>query len=176
MQEIGFQLYADMLRAAVSALKAGREPDLSAPLGITTEINLHVPALLPEIYCNDVHERLVLYKRLANCATLEELEVMQEELVDRFGRPPEPALALLACHRLRLVAKPMGVRKIDASPERTTLQFVKEPPFDAGALILLVQRDGRIRFAGQDRIRIERAAPTLAERVALVGDFLSQLR
>jgi transcription-repair coupling factor (superfamily II helicase) len=176
MQEIGFQLYADMLRAAVSALKAGREPDLSAPLGITTEINLHVPALLPEIYCNDVHERLVLYKRLANCETLEELELMQEELVDRFGRPPEPALALLACHRLRLVAKPMGVRKIDAGPERTTLQFVKEPSFDAGALILLVQRDGRIRFAGQDRIRIERAAPTLAERVALVGDFLGQLR
>ncbi len=67
MQEIGFQLYADMLRVAVSALKAGRVPDLSAPLGVTTEINLHVPALLPEVYCNDVHERLVLYKRLANC-------------------------------------------------------------------------------------------------------------
>jgi len=176
MQEIGFQLYADMLRAAVSALKAGREPDLSAPLGVTTEINLHVPALLPEIYCNDVHERLVLYKRLANCESLEELEKMHEELVDRFGRPPEPAQALLACHRLRLVAKPRGVRKIDAGPERTTLQFVKEPPFDAGALILLVQRDGRIRFAGQDRVRIERAAPTLAERVALVTDFLGQLR
>jgi transcription-repair coupling factor (superfamily II helicase) len=176
MQEIGFQLYADMLRASVSALRAGREPDLSAPLGVTTEINLHVPALLPEIYCNDVHERLVLYKRLANCETAEDLEVMHEELVDRFGRPPEPALALIACHRLRLVAKPMGVAKIDAGPERTTLQFVKEPPFDAGILILLVQRDGRIRFAGQDRVRIERAAPTLAERVALVEDFLGRLR
>jgi len=176
MQEIGFQLYADMLKAAVSALKAGREPDLSAPLGVTTEINLHVPALLPEVYCNDVHERLVLYKRLANCDSAEELEALQEELVDRFGRPPEPALALLACHRLRLVAKPLGVAKIDAGPERSTLQFVKHPPFDAGALILLVQRDGRIRFAGPDRIRIERAAPTLADRVALVRDFLGRLR
>ncbi len=176
MQEIGFQLYADMLRAAVSALKAGREPDLSAPLGVTTEINLHVPALLPEIYCNDVHERLVLYKRLANCDSAEELEAMQEELVDRFGRPPEPAQALLACHRLRLVAKPLGVAKIDAGPERSTLQFVKHPPFDAGALILLVQRDGRIRFAGPDRVRIERAAPTLADRVALVREFLGRLR
>jgi transcription-repair coupling factor (superfamily II helicase) len=175
MQEIGFQLYADMLKAAVSALKAGREPDLSAPLGVTTEINLHVPALLPEAYCNDVHERLVLYKRLANCDSAEELEALQEELVDRFGRPPEPALALLACHRLRLIAKPMGVAKIDAGPERSTLQFVKHPPFDAGALILLVQRDGRIRFAGPDRIRIERAAPTLADRVALVRDFLGRL-
>jgi transcription-repair coupling factor (superfamily II helicase) len=176
MQEIGFQLYADMLKASVSALKAGREPDLSAPRGVTTEINLHVPALLPEAYCNDVHERLVLYKRLANCDSAEELEALQEELVDRFGRPPEPALALLACHRLRLIAKPMGVAKIDAGPERSTLQFVKHPPFDAGALILLVQRDGRIRFAGPDRIRIERAAPTLADRVALIKEFLGRLR
>src|SRR5204863_8542251 len=83
MQEIGFQLYADMLRAAVSALKAGREPDLAAPLGVTTEINLHVPSLLPATYCSDVHERLVLYKRLANCETAEEIDLMQEELVDR---------------------------------------------------------------------------------------------
>ena len=130
MQEVGFQLYADMLRAAVSALKAGREPDLSAPLGVATEINLHVPALLPSTYCSDVHERLVLYKRLANCETADELQAMQEELVDRFGRPPEPAQALLACHQLRLAAKPRGIVKVDAGPERSTLHFVKAPPFD----------------------------------------------
>ncbi len=176
MQEVGFQLYADMLKSAVSALRSGREPDLSAPLGVTTEINLHVPALLPESYCSDVHERLVLYKRLANCENPDELEAMEEELVDRFGKPPEPAQALLACHRLRLAAKVQGVVKIDASPERTTIQFVKEPPFDAGKLILMVQRDGRVRFAGPDRVRIERAAPTLPERVALVREFLGKLR
>ncbi len=175
MQEIGFQLYADMLRVAVKALKAGRVPDLSAPLGVTTEINLHVPALLPADYCSDVHERLVLYKRLANCESGEELESMQEELVDRFGRPPEPAQALLACHRLRIAARPKGVVKIDAGPERSTLHFEKEPPFDAGILIQLVQRDGRIRFAGPDRVRIERAAPTLSERVALIVEFLGHL-
>ena len=176
MQEVGFQLYADMLRSAVSSLKAGREPDLTAPLGVTTEINLHVPALLPEIYCADVHERLVLYKRLANCETHDELEAMQEELVDRFGRLPEPAQALVACHRLRIVAKPLGVARIDAGPERATIQFVKDPPIDAGALIVLVQKDGRIRFAGPDRIRIERAAPALAERAAMLREFLAQLQ
>jgi transcription-repair coupling factor (superfamily II helicase) len=175
MMEIGFQLYADMLKAAVSALKSGREPDLTAPLGVTTEINLHVPALLPESFCSDVHERLVLYKRLANCESADELEALQEELVDRFGSPPEPAQALLACHRLRLVARPLGVVKIDAGPERSTLQFAPNPPFDAGKLILLVQRDGRIRFAGPDRVRIERGAPALAERVALLRDFLARL-
>jgi transcription-repair coupling factor (superfamily II helicase) len=175
MQEVGFQLYNDMLRVSVNALKSGREPDLGEPLSITTEINLHVPALLPERYCNDVHERLVLYKRLASAETIDELDGIREELVDRFGPSPDQALALLACHRLRLLARPLGVRKIDAGPERTTLQFVKRPPFDPGALILLVQKDGRIRFAGQDRLRIERAAPTLNDRIALVRDFLGKL-
>jgi transcription-repair coupling factor (superfamily II helicase) len=176
MQEVGFQLYADMLRSAVSSLKAGREPDLNAPLGVTTEINLHVPALLPEIYCSDIHERLVLYKRLANCETREEIDAMQEELVDRFGRLPEPAQALVACHRLRVDAKRLGVAKLDAGPERTTIQFVKDPPIDAGALILLVQKDGRIRFAGPDRVRIERAVPLLPERVTMVREFLGRLQ
>ena len=175
MQEVGFQLYADMLKAAVSALKSGREPDLSAPLGVATEINLHVPSLLPASYCSDVHERLVLYKRLANCETADELQSMAEELVDRFGRPPEPAQALIACHRLRLIAKPKGIAKVDAGPERSTLQFVKAPPFDPASLIAIVQKDGRVRFAGPDRIRIERAAPTLPERVAVIREFLGML-
>jgi transcription-repair coupling factor (superfamily II helicase) len=175
MQQIGFQLYADMLKSAVSALKAGREPDLSQPLGVTTEINLHTPARLPELYCSDIHERLVLYKRFASCESIDELELLREELVDRFGPTPEPAQALIACHRLRLVARPLGVTKIDAGTERTTLQFVKQPPFDAGKLILLVQKDGRVRFAGPDRVRIEKAAPTLSERVVLVRDFLASL-
>jgi transcription-repair coupling factor (superfamily II helicase) len=172
---VGFQLYADMLKSAVSALKAGREPDLAEPLGVTTEINLHVPARLPETYCNDVHERLVLYKRLASAETDADLDLLREELVDRFGPTPPPVLALLACHRLRLIAKANGVIKIDARPERASLQFVKEPPFDPASFVQLIARDGRIRFAGPNRIRIECAAPLLADRVALVRDFLLRL-
>jgi transcription-repair coupling factor (superfamily II helicase) len=123
-----------------------------------------------------VHERLVLYKRFANCNTAEELSAMQEELIDRFGLPPEQAQALLACHRLRLVAKPLGVTKIDAGPERSQIQFARKPPFDPTKLISLVQRDGRYRFAGQDRVRIERAAPELSDRVALIEEFLGKLQ
>src|SRR4029079_13632491 len=119
MQQVGFQLYADMLKSAVSALKAGREPDLSQPLGVITEINLHAPARLPEHYCSDVHERLVLYKRFASCETQYDLCLLREELVDRCGPTPEPAQAMVACHRLRLIAKPLGVTKIDAGPERS---------------------------------------------------------
>jgi transcription-repair coupling factor (superfamily II helicase) len=165
-----------MLRAAVSSLRAGREPDLAAPLGVATEINLHVPALLPATYCSDIHERLVLYKRLANGETIEDLDALQEELVDRFGSLPEAAQALVASHRLRVVARPLGVIKVDAGPDRTTVQFAPNAPIDAGALIALVQKDGRIRFAGPDRIRIERAAPAIAERAALVREFLGRLQ
>jgi transcription-repair coupling factor (superfamily II helicase) len=171
MAQVGFQLYADMLKSAVKALKSGREPNLAEPLGVTTEINLHVPALLPESYCSDVHERLVLYKRLANAETSDEIDALQEELVDRFGPLPESARALIASHRLRLTARKLGVTKVDAGPERSTLQFDKETAFDPGKLILLVQRDGRVRFAGPDRVRIEKAAPTLAERVEQVREF-----
>ncbi|MFO1283944.1 MAG: transcription-repair coupling factor [Burkholderiales bacterium] len=175
MAEVGFQLYADMLKAAVSALKSGREPNLAEPLGVTTEIQLHVPARLPEEYCNDIHERLVLYKRLATAENAEDVDAIVEELVDRFGTLPEPAMALVAAHRLRIAAKPLGVRKVDAGPERTTIQFVPEPPFDTGRLLALVQRDGRMRFAGPDRLRVDRAAPALEDRVALVRGFLERL-
>ena len=85
MQEIGFSLYSEMLNQAVRALKAGREPDLDEPLGVTTEVNLHTPALLPDDYCPGVHERLVIYKRFANCETEDALEDLKEELIDRFG-------------------------------------------------------------------------------------------
>jgi transcription-repair coupling factor (superfamily II helicase) len=131
---------------------------------------------LPHDYCSDVHERLVIYKRLASAESGADLDALQEELVDRFGPTPPAAQALFACHRLRLDARPLGVTRIDSGPERTTVQFVKEPPFDTGKLILLVQRDGRIRFAGPDRVRIERAAPTLPERVAMCRDFIGRLR
>src|SRR5204862_3936794 len=82
LQPIGCQLYAAMRKAAVVSLKAGREPNLFEPLGVTTEINLHVPARLPETYCSDVHERLVLYKRLASVETSDALDTLREEHVD----------------------------------------------------------------------------------------------
>src|SRR5690606_12889619 len=91
IQEVGFALYSEMLAEAVDALRAGREPDLSAPLAATTEIVLRAPALLPEDYVPDVHERLSLYKRMANGTSFEALDALREELVDRFGKLPDAA-------------------------------------------------------------------------------------
>ena len=136
MQEIGFSLYSDMLNHAVKQLKAGKEPDLNSPLGVTTEINLHVPALLTNAYCPDVHERLVIYKRLANANNDDELDNMQEELIDRFGLLPEQGEALIACHRLRIAAKPLGINKIDASDRKSTRRTPVTSTYSVCRLVL----------------------------------------
>ncbi len=175
MQEVGFNLYVRMLDNAVRSLKQGREPDLAAPLGLTTEINLHVPALLPEAYCSDVHERLVLYKRVANCDTLEELERLGEELIDRFGSLPDPARALVECHRLRILGKPLGVARIDATDSAIQLQFVPKPPIEPIKVLNLVQARRNYRLAGQDRLRIEASLPDISARIAAVCEVFTAL-
>ncbi|MGJ8620492.1 MAG: transcription-repair coupling factor [Methylophilaceae bacterium] len=172
MQEIGFSLYSDMLNHAVKQLKAGAEPDLDAPLGVTTEINLHTPALLPSDYCPDIHERLVIYKRLANCEDNDALDEMQEELIDRFGLLPETGEALIACHRLRIAAKPLGIVKIDASDAAIQLQFNPKADIDPLKLINLLQRDKRCRMNGPEKLRITVTLGNLNHRVELVKEIL----
>ena len=175
MQEVGFALYTDMLNSAVKSLKAGKEPDLSQPLAVSTEINLHAPALLPETYCSDIHERLVIYKRLANCETLDELELLEEELVDRFGLLPDSARSLIDSHRLRIEAKPLGITKVDAGPDHIVLQFVKNPPIDPARIIQLVQTRKNFKLSGQDRLRVEESHTKVGERVQRVREIFREL-
>lgn len=173
--EVGFQMYSDMLTAAVNSLKAGREPDLEAPLSAVVEINLHTPALLPNDYCGDIHERLTLYKRLANAQSPEALEVLQEELIDRFGKAPAQTLALLETHRLRIFAKPIGVQKIDATPDSVTITFGKEAQVDPAKVIRLVQSDKRYRLVGNEKLKIEAAVEDIAARSRLIRETLAQI-
>src|SRR5574340_332872 len=173
--EVGFSLYNDMLAGAVASLKAGKEPDMSQPLGVVSEINLHLPALLPVDYCPDVHERLVLYKRLASCQTPDDLTQMQEELVDRFGELPDTARALLAVHRLRMATRPYGIVRLDVSGEGMSVQFVPNPPVDPGKIIELIQGKAGYRLAGPDRLKLTIPLPDLARRVGAVTAFLAAL-
>ena len=175
MSEIGFQLYSDMLNEAVRSLKNGKEPDLAAPLASTTEINLHVPALLPNTYCGDVHERLSIYKRLANCKNADAINDLQEELIDRFGKLPDAAQALVETHRLRVAAIPVGIIKIDAHAESATLQFEPNPPIDAMRIIELIQKNRHIKLNGQDKLRITASMPDLAARVNQIKNTIRAL-
>jgi transcription-repair coupling factor (superfamily II helicase) len=175
MQEIGFNLYSSMLDAAVRSLKEGREPDMQHPLGVATEINLHVPTLLPDSYCNDIHERLVLYKRMASCENDDQLDDMQQELIDRFGLMPDPARALLDCHRLRTAAKPLGIMRVDASTDSIQVQFIPNPPVDAARIIALIQKSREYKLSGPDRLKIQVQIPGVEQRVARVRSLLKEL-
>ncbi|NNM70368.1 MAG: transcription-repair coupling factor [Gallionella sp.] len=176
MQEIGFSLYNDMLGAAIASLKQGHEPDMAHPLGVTTEINLHTPALLPNDYCGDIHQRLIIYKRFANCATQADLDDMQQELIDRFGLLPEPAQTLLDSHRLRIMAKPLGISKVDASSDAIQIQFVPNPPIDPMKIITLIQSRRYIKMSGQDKLRIDLKHEDLKQRVAAIKNFFGELK
>jgi transcription-repair coupling factor (superfamily II helicase) len=176
IQEVGFTLYARMLERAVRRLKSGKAADAGDAIDISTEVNLHVPALLPATYCSDVQERLSLYKRLADADTAESLDLLREELVDRFGELPEPARALIECHRVRIAARPLGVARVDATHEAVQLQFVKNPPLDGARVIDFIRRKGRAaRLAGPERLRVEAKLPAWQERAQAVRDILHQL-
>ena len=176
MIQVGFTLYTEMLKQAVRDLKKGRQPDLDAPLGITTEIKLHSPALLPESYCPDIHERLVLYKRLAVCETVQQINAIHEELVDRFGLPEQPVKTLIESHHLRLVAKELGIDAIDATSEAVTVTFGKHHQIDPTEIILLIQSDRNYRLAGADKLRFTAQMEDVEMRIKMVKSVLKTLK
>jgi transcription-repair coupling factor (superfamily II helicase) len=175
MMEVGFQLYNEMLADAVRALKAGQEPDLLSPMQATTEINLHVPALLPTDYCGDVQLRLSFYKRLATAKSNEQVDRIVEELVDRFGKLPPQAQALVDVHRLRVLSQPYGVQKVDAAPGVISITFKPDAAVEPMAIIGLIQKNKHIKLAGNDKLRIERELPEAKDRAQLVRDVLRSL-
>ena len=178
MMEVGFQLYNEMLAEAVRALKAGQEPDLLSPTGVfggATEINLHAPALLPDSYCGDVHVRLNLYKRLATASEPKQLDLLLEEVTDRFGRLPAQGQTLFDTHRLRVLARPYGVMKIDANPKLMSITFRPKPPIDALRIIELVQKNKNVKLAGNDKLRIEREFADPKDRAQYIRDVLRAL-
>ena len=176
MIQVGFTLYTEMLKQAVRDLKKGRQPDLDAPLGITTEIKLHSPALLPESYCPDIHERLVLYKRLAVCETVQQINAIHEELVDRFGLPEQPVKTLIESHHLRLAAKELGIDAIDATSEAVTVTFGKHHQIDPTEIILLIQTDKKYRLAGADKLKFTAQMENVEERIKVVKSVLKTLK
>ena len=175
MQAIGFSLYMDMLERATKAIKAGKEPDLSTPLSLTSEINLHSSALIPEEYLHDVHQRLLFYKRISNAEDKDALTDIRTEMIDRFGVLPDQTKQLFAVHRLRLLAEPLNINKIDANSNSLTLEFAPDTPVDALAIIKLIQKDGqRYRMNGASGIRYQDSdkLATPQQRVTMIEELL----
>ncbi|MEA9601177.1 transcription-repair coupling factor [Polynucleobacter sp. MG-28-Ekke-A2] len=179
IHEIGFQLYTEMLNRAVKSLRSGKEPDLLSPLQATTDVNLGVPALFPEDYCPDVHERLSLYKRFAGTNDFTELMGLREELVDRFGDLPDQAKSFYETHRLRLEMTGFGIKKIDATPASIQIQFIPNPPIDPMKIIQLIQSSKHIQLNGQDKLKVlpqkDREFEKLEQRLDAIRNILRRL-
>ncbi len=176
IQEIGFSLYTEMLGRAVEAMKKGEVADLDKPLNAGVEINLHVPALLPEDYVPDVHLRLMLYKRIASAKTRDELRELQVELIDRFGLLPDAAKNHMRIAAIKLDAVALGVEKIDASDKGGYVVFADETATDPVALVNLVQNEGQIyRLSGAHRLKFRLDLEDPARRFSQIEALLETL-
>jgi len=176
MQSIGFGLYMEMLDQAIKAIREGKTPDLDNPLHHGCEINLHLPALIPDDYLPDVHNRLILYKRIANASSATELDELQVEMIDRFGLLPEPVRNLLRLTQIKLKAEALGIIKLEAGDKAGRIEFEAEPDIDPLTLITMIQRQPqRFRLDGASVLRFTQPMEKAASRFEAVESLLAQL-
>jgi transcription-repair coupling factor (superfamily II helicase) len=176
IQEIGFSLYTELLARAVESLKAGDEPDLESPLNAGLDINLHVPALLPDDFVPDVHLRLILYKRISSCETAADLRELQVELIDRFGLLPEPARNLLRIAAIKRSATPLGIEKIDAAEKGGYIVFGAKSAIDPVALVQLVQNShSDYKLQGSHRLQFRGDLGDIEQRFVAVEKLVERL-
>lgn len=177
MAQVGFELYTQMLKRAVDSMREGEEPTFDSPFETLTEINLHLPALLPDDYVPDVGTRLSLYKRLAAAQTLEELGECTDDLTDRFGTPVPAAKTLLASHRLRIECAAIGIRKIDAAEQAIVFTFAQKTMFDPAVMFSLLQkrRDLRVLPGDNTRLKMTVNSPDALTRLQNVRTIVNAL-
>ncbi|MDQ6646230.1 MAG: transcription-repair coupling factor [Pseudomonadota bacterium] len=173
IQEIGFGLYTELLDRAVRALKSGKIPDFDLSSEHETEVELHLPALIPDSYLGDVHARLTLYKRIASARDENGLRDLQVEMIDRFGLLPDSTKHLFAVASLKLMATPLGIRKLDFAANGGRIVFREKPEIDPMAIIKLIQQLPRVyKLDGQDKLKIMLDLPGATERIRSAQEVL----
>jgi transcription-repair coupling factor (superfamily II helicase) len=176
MTEIGLAMYLDLLEQAVAALKSGREPQLEKPLAAATEVELRVPAFLPEVFIADVHVRLSLYKRIAAAAAAEALDALMAEIHDRFGPLPSAAQSLIRIAKLKLTARALGIRRLDLGMQGGSVQFEERSAVDPAALVRLVQQaPHEYRLEGALKLRLSQALPKEEARFEFAAALMKRL-
>lgn len=176
IQEIGFTLYTELLERAVNALRSGKQPTLDAPMDKGPEVDLQTPTLIPEDYLPDVHARLVLYKRIANAETKEDLREIQVEMIDRFGLLPESVKTLFAVTELKQLAESLGIRKIEANTAGGRVIFTDAPNINTDHLILLIQKQPLCyKFDGGDKLRFTRSFDTTEQKFEFIHELIRSL-
>jgi len=176
IQAIGFTLYLEMLDRAVNAIRNGAKPDLDAALHQGIEVNMHLPALIPDGYLPDVNMRLTLYKRLSNCQTKEDLHELQVEMIDRFGLLPDEVKALFQLAELRQLGEQLGLKKIEAGPNGGRLQFTENTTVEPMTIVSMVQNNPAIfRLQNNDQLSFTVPMDSAEQRFSEVNKILQQL-
>jgi len=176
IQQLGFSLYTQMLGSAVEAIRRGETPDLEASRAAGPEVNLHLPALLPEDYMPDVQMRLVHYKRIASAPDEEQLRRLQVELIDRFGLLPEASRYLFRQTRLRLRAALLGIRKIEAWPAGATIEFAARTEVDPALIVRLIQQKPAVySLDSRQRLKLKAAIDDYEQRFAVLEALVAEL-
>ncbi|MBP7880366.1 transcription-repair coupling factor [Acinetobacter sp. NIPH 1852] len=176
MHAIGYSLYMEMLEKATKAIQKGKTPNFDAPLSLTAEINLHMPALIPDDYLGDVHQRLLFYKRISNTDTQEKLDNIRMELIDRFGIPPQPVKQLFSVHQVRLSAEQLGITKVDINSNGGYVEFSPDTPVQAVSIIQLMQKNPTYyRMEGGQRLKIMVQLAEYDKRIQFIMDLLNKL-
>lgn len=176
IESIGFSLYMDLLENAVKALQEGREPILDEITQHQAEIELRVPALLPDDYLPDVNMRLSFYKRIASSENLQSLNDLKVELIDRFGLLPEATKNLFAITQLRLSAQTLGIKKIDAGIHGGYLEFKPTAQPDPMKFIALIQKQPAVySFEGAVKFKFRLALEDNRKRLEFVENLLREV-
>ncbi|MGL6539672.1 transcription-repair coupling factor [Aeromonas hydrophila] len=176
IESVGFTLYMEMLEQAVEALKSGKEPSLEQLMSQHTEVELRLPALLPDDYIPDVNMRLSMYKRIASAADEQELRELKVELIDRFGLLPEPTKTLLELAAFRQRATALGIRRVEMSERGGYLDFTQETRVNPAYLVKLLSEQPRIyKMDGPTRLRFQVPTQDRAMRLKLVDGLLADL-
>ncbi|WP_409461127.1 transcription-repair coupling factor [Stenotrophomonas maltophilia] len=177
MAEVGFSLYTELLERAVRSIKQGKLPDLDAGEEVRgAEVELHVPALIPEDYLPDVHTRLTLYKRISSARDSDALRELQVEMIDRFGLLPDAAKHLFAIAELKLNASRLGIRKLDLGENGGRIVFESKPDIDPMAVIQLIQKQPNLyAMEGPDKLRIKHPLPLPEDRFNAARALLTTL-
>ncbi|MBL4647465.1 MAG: transcription-repair coupling factor [Gammaproteobacteria bacterium] len=176
MQAIGFNLYMEFLQRAMRTLKSGKTTDIIADLSKHTEVDLSIPALIPNDYIADVHTRLIFYKRIANAKNNETLQELQTEMIDRFGMLAEPIKHLFTITRLKLRAEKLGINKIAIHHEFAYFEFDKNPNVEPMLLIKLIQQyPQKYKMFKAEKLRITLTHKDIAKRIENIDNTLNQL-
>lgn len=133
---IGFEMYAELLEDTIAELKGQQRENRIDP-----EIRLGLSAFLPEKYLPDPNQRLVFYKQLASAEDEETLYALADELRDRFGELPDPALLLLEVMKLRVLLKQLRIGAADYDGHTLTLAFAEDTPVAPDKILALLAQD-----------------------------------